>query len=419
MAIVIDPIARARAPRSALFAVVHVAVRSRTVRGAARLEKAPYSPLVPNLFDPFVLKSARLRNRIGVSPMCQYSAIDGVANEWHYTHLGGLARGGAGLVVVEASAVTAEGRITPGDMGLWNDAQAAALAPAVSAIRTHGAVAGIQLAHAGRKASTNRPWEGDDHLPVTDPRAWEPIAPSAIALGGKLPRVPRAMTKKDIADTQRSFVVAAVRARDLGFGWLNLHFAHGYLAQEFLSPHSNQRTDEYGGSFANRSRFLVETFRAVREVWPADRPLTMRLGVIDFDARDDEAVSEAITLLKGLKSDGLDLVDVSMGFSSLDCNPPWGPSLLAPTAERVRRETGLPTSTSWFIDAPEQANTLIRDEKVDIVMLARAMLADPHWPFTAARRLGVKDAAWSLLPAPYAFWLDTYKTDGPAAKDRP
>ncbi|MGO4451611.1 NADH:flavin oxidoreductase/NADH oxidase [Phyllobacterium sp. TAF24] len=361
-----------------------------------------------SLFDPFTLKDVTLRNRIAVSPMCQYSANDGVINNWHHVHLGGLARGGSGLVIVEATAVSPEGRITPGCAGLWNDEQAKAFAPAVQTIKDAGAVPGIQIAHAGRKASANRPWEGDDHIAEDDARGWETIAPSAVAYGGGLPKVPRAMTKADIERVQQAFVDSAKRALAVGFEWLELHFAHGYLAQSFLSEHSNKRTDEYGGSFENRSRFLIETVRAVRAVWPENLPLTARLGVIEYDGQDEKTLSEAIELIKLLKDNGLDFIDVSMGFSLGKTSIPWGPAFLGPVAERVRRETGLPASTSWYISTPQEADALVREGKVDLVMLARPLLTDPHWPFRAAKELGVEKPSW-VLPSPYAHWLERYR----------
>ncbi|MEP7454609.1 NADH:flavin oxidoreductase/NADH oxidase [Phyllobacterium sp. SB3] len=361
------------------------------------------------LFDPFTLKDITLRNRIAVSPMCQYSANDGVINDWHHIHLGGLARGGAGLVVVEATAVTPEGRITPGCSGLWNDEQAAELAKAVAAIKAAGAVAGIQIGHAGRKASANRPWEGDDHIAADDARGWEIIAPSAIAYGGGLPKVPHEMTIEDIARIKQAFVDSTKRALASGFEWLELHFAHGYLAQSFLSKHSNQRTDESGGSFENRTRFLRETLQAVRGVWPQNLPLAMRLGVIEYDGKDEETVAEAIELIKLLKADGLDFIDVSMGFSTGKANIPWGPAFLGPLAARVKKETGLPASTSWYISTPQQAEGLLRDGSVDLVMLGRPLLDEPHWPYRAARELGVEKPSW-ILPAPYAHWLERYRT---------
>lgn len=361
-----------------------------------------------SLFDPFTLKDVTLRNRIAVSPMCQYSANDGVINNWHHVHLGGLARGGSGLVIVEATAVSPEGRITPGCAGLWNDEQAKAFAPAVQTIKDAGAVPGIQIAHAGRKASANRPWEGDDHIAEDDARGWETIAPSAVAYGGGLPKVPRAMTNGDIERVQQAFVDSAKRALAVGFEWLELHFAHGYLAQSFLSEHSNKRTDEYGGSFENRSRFLIETVRAVRAVWPENLPLTARLGVIEYDGQDEKTLSEAIELVKLLKDNGLDFIDVSMGFSLGKTSIPWGPAFLGPVAERVRRETGLPASTSWYISTPQEADALVREGKVDLVMLARPLLTDPHWPFRAAKELGVEKPSW-VLPSPYAHWLERYR----------
>jgi 2,4-dienoyl-CoA reductase-like NADH-dependent reductase (Old Yellow Enzyme family) len=361
------------------------------------------------LFQPFTLKGITLKNRIAVSPMCQYSAQDGLANDWHYIHLATLARGGSALVVVEATAVSPEGRITPGCTGLWNEAQAEAFEPGVHAIKAAGAVPGIQIGHAGRKASANIPWEGDDHIAPGDPRGWETIAPSAIAFGANLPRIPRAMTTADIARVRQDFVAAAQRAAALGFQWLVLHFAHGYLAQSFLSDYSNQRQDEYGGSFENRSRFLIETLAAVRNVWPEHLPLTARLGVIEFDGRDEETLAQSISLIRRFREVGLDFIDVSIGFSTPAASIPWGPAFMAPIAGRIRQETALPTATSWLISEPIQADGLVRDGSMDLVMLARPLLENPHWPYRAARKLHVDRAAW-ILPAPYAHWLESYRT---------
>lgn len=362
------------------------------------------------LFTPFTLKGVTLRNRIGVSPMCQYMAEDGIPNDWHRAHLAGLARGGAGLVTVEATGVAPEGRITPNCTGLWNDAQAQAFAPIVSDIRAAGAAAGIQIAHAGRKASSNRPWEGDDHIPDGDPRGWDTIAPSAIPFGANLPKMPRAMTADDITRVQADFVAATERARDLGFDWLMLHFAHGYLGQSFLSRHSNQRDDQYGGTPEKRGRFLLETLTAVREAWPENLPLTIRLGVIEYDGQDEETLQEAITLLQRMKDAGLDMVDVSIGFSTPTAEIPWGPAFLAPVAARVGQETGLPVSTTWYISQPQQANRMVADGQVDMVMLGRPLLDNPHWPHAAARELGVENPSWATLPPPYAHWLSRYRT---------
>ncbi|MBN3749367.1 NADH:flavin oxidoreductase/NADH oxidase [Burkholderia sp. Se-20373] len=361
------------------------------------------------LFEPFKLKDVTLRNRIAVPPMCQYVAEDGVVNDWHHVHLAGIARGGAGLVIAEATAVSPEGRITPGCAGLWNDAQAEAFAPSVVAIKAAGAVPGIQIAHAGRKASANRPWEGDDHIADGDPRGWQTIAPSAVPFGAHLPKTPRAMTRDDIARVQADFVASAKRARDLGFEWLELHFAHGYLGQSFFSVHANQRDDEYGGSAENRGRFLVETLAAVRKVWPEHLPLTARFGVIEYDGRDEETLAESIALTQRLKREGLDMLSVSVGFSTPDAQIPWGPAFLAPIAERVRREAGLPVSSAWGIDTPQLANRVVAEEQLDLVMVGRAHLADPHWPYYAARQLGVERPSWTL-PAPYAHWLERYRS---------
>lgn len=360
------------------------------------------------LFDPFALKGVNLRNRIGASPMCQYMAEEGLLTDWHLAHYAGLARGGAGLVVVEATAVSPEGRITPGDAGIWTDAQRDAWVPVVNAIKEAGAVPGMQIAHAGRKASANRPWEGDDHIPATDPRGWQTIAPSAIPFGANLSRVPRAMTIEDIDRVRDDFVRAAERARDAGFEWLVLHFAHGYLAQSFFSQHSNQRDDRYGGSAENRRRFLIETLEAVRRVWPEDRPLAARFGVVEFDGRDEETLAEAIDLVRRLKASGLDFIDVSIGFSTPEAKIPWGPHFMAPIAEQVRRETGLPGSASWFISQPGEADALIAEGALDLVMSGRPLLANPRWPYAAALALGVERAAWTL-PAPYAHWLERYR----------
>ncbi|RFB70780.1 MULTISPECIES: NADH:flavin oxidoreductase/NADH oxidase [unclassified Herbaspirillum] len=359
------------------------------------------------LFQPFKLKDVTLRNRIAVPPMCQYSAIDGKVNDWHLSHYATMARGGAGLVVVEATAVAPEGRITPGCTGIWSDELAQAFAPIVREIKAAGSVPGIQIAHAGRKASANRPWQGDDHMADNDPRSWDTIAPSAIAYGKGLPKVPRAMTLDDIARVRQNFVDAAVRARDVGFEWLELHFAHGYLAQTFFSAHSNQRDDIYGGSVENRSRFLLETLRAVREVWPENLPLTVRFGVLEYDGRDEQTLVESIGLVREFKASGMDMISVTMGFTIPETTIPWGPAFLAPIVERVRREADVPVSSAWGFGTPEIAERVVKDQQLDLVMVGRAHLANPHWAYFAAKELGVERASWTL-PAPYAHWLERY-----------
>ena len=359
------------------------------------------------LFQPYTLKGITLRNRIAVPPMCQYMAVDGQANDWHLSHYAGMARGGAGLVIVEATAVAPEGRITPGCTGIWNDDLAQAFVPVVKAIKAAGSVPGIQIAHAGRKASANRPWEGDDHIAEGDARGWQTIAPSAIAFGGGLPKVPRAMDLDDIARVRQNFVDAAVRAREVGFEWLELHFAHGYLAQSFFSAHSNQRDDIYGGSVENRSRFLLETLKAVRAVWPEHLPLTIRFGVLEFDGRDEQTLLESIGLVRQFKDAGMDMLSVSMGFTIPDVSIPGGPAFMGPIAERVRREAGVPVSSAWGFGTPAIAERVVKEEQLDVVMVGKAHLANPHWAYFAAKELGVERASWTL-PAPYAHWLERY-----------
>ncbi|WXB20295.1 NADH:flavin oxidoreductase/NADH oxidase [Pendulispora albinea] len=357
-----------------------------------------------HLFSEFHIKGVSLRNRIVVSPMCQYAADEGVPNDWHLVHLGARAVGGAALVIAEATAVSPEGRNTPGCTGLWNDAQAEAWAPIARFVQRHGAVPGIQLAHAGRKASANRPWEGDDHIPPGDPRAWDPLGPSPIAYGANLPRVPRAMTKDDILRTQRDFVAAAKRALAAGFEWLELHFAHGYLAQSFLSPVANARTDDYGGSFENRARFLVETLSAVRAIWPEKYPLAIRLGVDDF-TKASRPLEESIELVQKLKDHGLDLLDVSLGFNTPDVSGvPWGPSFMAPIAQRIKNEVAIPTAVGWLITEPQQADDIVVEGQADLVMLAHKELDDPHFPYHAAKALGVANPQ-DVLPPRYAHAL--------------
>ncbi len=360
------------------------------------------------LFNSFALKDVVLKNRIAIPPMCQYSAEDGVANQWHDIHYAGLARGGASLVILEATAVSPEGRISPNCLGIWNDEQASALATIAKSIKANGSVVGIQIAHAGRKASANRPWDGDDHIANDQPKGWQTIAPSAIAFGGgNLEKVPTEMSIADIERVKQDFVDGAKRALDAGFEWLELHFAHGYLAQSFFSAHSNQRTDQYGGSAENRGRFLLETFAAVRAVWPENLPLTIRFGVLEFDGRDEETLQESIALLSQMKEQGLDMVSVSVGFSTPSAQVPWGPAFLAPISERVRKETGLPVASAWGIDKPEDANRVVEEDQMDVVMIGKAYLADPHYTYRLAKALNVDKPSW-ILPAPYAHWLERY-----------
>lgn len=367
------------------------------------------------LFTPFSLKDVTLRNRVAVPPMCQYSAVDGFATDWHEAHYAGMARGGAGLVIVEATGVSPEGRITPACLGLWRDEQIAGLAKVARAIKAAGACPGIQIGHAGPKASANRPWEGDDHIPQGDPRGWETIAPSAVAFGGSLPKVPREMTLADIARVKADFAAAARRAREAGFEWLELHFAHGYLGQSFFSVHANHRTDAYGGDFAGRSRFLLETLAAVRAVWPENLPLTARFGVIEYDGKDEERLAEGIAMAKAFRDGGLDLLNVSIGFSTVNAKVPWGPAFFAPVAGRVKRETAMPVASAWCLDGPQDAERAVATDQMDLVMIARAFLANPHYAYVLAQALGVERPEWATLPAPYAHWLARYRGPGKGA----
>ncbi|NHI00782.1 NADH:flavin oxidoreductase/NADH oxidase [Oceanimonas sp. MB9] len=359
------------------------------------------------LFEPFTLKDVTLRNRIAVPPMCQYVAEDGFTNQWHEAHYQSLARGGAGLVIVEATAVSPEGRISPNCLGIWSEEHVSGLRSVAQRIKDQGAVAGIQIAHAGRKASANRPWEGDDHILPTDEKGWQPIGPSAVAFGEHLPVTPTEVTKADIERVKGDFVNGAKRAREAGFEWLELHFAHGYLAQSFFSRHANKRTDEYGGDAKGRARFLLETLSAVREEWPQNLPLTVRFGVIEYDGEDEQTLNESIELIKQFKEIGADFVNVSVNFNIPKASIPWGPAFLAPIAERVRNEAAIPVATAWGVDTPELANETVEKQQLDLVMVGRMHLTNPHWTYYAAKKLGVEKPSW-VLPAPYAHWLERY-----------
>jgi 2,4-dienoyl-CoA reductase-like NADH-dependent reductase (Old Yellow Enzyme family) len=348
-----------------------------------------------HLFAPLSIKTVTLRNRIGVSPMCMYSSTDGMMNDWHLVHLGARAAGGAGLVIAEATAVSPEGRITPSDAGLWSDSQIEPLVRINRFVKSQGAVVGVQLAHAGRKAGAARPWEGGGHL-ADAAGGWPVIGPSAAAFGGSLSKVPTAMTEADIGRVQRDFVDAARRALAAGYEWLELHGAHGYLAHQFLSPKSNLRTDRYGGSFENRVRFLLETTRAVRGVWPENLPLTVRLSCTDW-VEGGWTIEESVELARRLKAEGVDLIDCSSGGAVADAKIPVGPGYQVQFAERIRREAGIATAAVGLITEPAQADAIIREGQADEVLLAREFLRDPHWPLRAARVLGLKDA---VVPPP-------------------
>lgn len=340
------------------------------------------------LFDPLTLRDVTLRNRIVVSPMCQYSSHDGFANEWHFVHLGSRAVGGAGLVFTEADAVTPEGRISPWDLGIWKDEHVAELSRIVRFIDGQGAVAGTQLAHAGRKASTQRPWEGNKVLSI-EQGGYRPIhAPSAIPFRPDDP-VPEPLTEAGIARIVRAFADAAGRALEAGFRVIELHAAHGYLLHEFLSPLSNKRTDAYGGSFDNRIRMLLETARSVRTRWPERLPLFVRISSIDW-AEGGWDIEQSVELSRRLSREGVDLIDCSSGGLVPTARVVTGPGYQTPFAEQIRREAKVMTGAVGLIRSPEQAEHILRSGQADVVILARQLLRDPYWPLAAARALGVQ-----------------------------
>jgi 2,4-dienoyl-CoA reductase-like NADH-dependent reductase (Old Yellow Enzyme family) len=344
----------------------------------------------PHLFETLKIKSITLRNRIGVSPMCQYSSEDGAATDWHLVHLGARAAGGAALVIAEATAVSPEGRITPGDAGIWAEKHIEPIARINRFIKQQGAVPGIQIAHAGRKASAARPWEGGAHL-ADNAGGWPIIAPSALAFGGDLNKVPKAMTAEDIAKTQSDFVAAAKRALTAGCEFLEIHSAHGYLSHEFLSPLSNQRSDTYGGSFENRIRFLLETTRAVRAVWPDKLPLAVRLSCTDWMPGGWD-IEQSVELSRKLKTEGVDLIDCSSGGGVPHAKIPVGPGYQVPFAERIRKDAGILTAAVGAITGPAQAEEILSDGKADLILMAREFLRDPNWPLRAAKELGCPEA---------------------------
>jgi 2,4-dienoyl-CoA reductase-like NADH-dependent reductase (Old Yellow Enzyme family) len=344
-----------------------------------------------HLFSPLVLRSLELRHRILVSPMCQYSCTDGLANDWHLVHLGSRAVGGAAAVLTEATAVTPDGRISSKDLGLWNDSQIEPLRRIFSFIEHQGSVPGMQLAHAGRKASTAEPWKGGKPLSPQE-GGWKPIAgPSPLPFNEGY-QVPHALTKDEIAGIVSAFAATAGRAEAAGARIIELHGAHGYLLHSFLSPLSNQRTDEYGGTFANRIRIVCEVVRAVRQVWPERYPLFLRLSASDW-TEGGWTVEDSVALAQTLRPMGVDLFDCSSGGNVASAKIPVGPGYQAAFAERVRREAGMLTGAVGMITAAEQADQIIRSGQADVVFLARQFLREPYWPLLAARQLG-QDISW-------------------------
>lgn len=340
---------------------------------------------MPALFDPLSLRELTLRNRVVVSPMCQYSCREGLANTWHAVHLGSRAVGGAALVFTEAAAVTPEGRISPHDLGIWSDRHAEALAPITGFIRAQGRVAGIQLAHAGRKGSTGRPWEGGGRIaPVHG--GWEPVGPGTEPFVEGYPE-PRALDASELPAIAGAFRDAARRSLEAGFEVVEIHAAHGYLVHEFLSPLSNTRDDAYGAGFEGRIRLCLEVVEAVRSVWPERLPLFVRLSTTDW-VEGGWDVDDSVALARRLRERGVDLIDCSSGGNVAKAAIPLAPGYQVPAAGRIRREAGVATGAVGLITTPHQANDIVASGQADCVLLARALLRDPYWPLHAAAELG-------------------------------
>jgi 2,4-dienoyl-CoA reductase-like NADH-dependent reductase (Old Yellow Enzyme family) len=364
---------------------------------------------MPDLFSPYALKGVTLRNRIVMSPMTMYRSRDGLMNDFHVMLLGSRAAGGFGLVFPEQLAITPEGRTSVSCGGIYDDAQIEGLRRVTSIIRDMGAVPAIQLGHTGRKGSETRPWEGGAQLPPDHPDGWQVVGPSAIPYGAKSPYPVHALTREEIREIHSAYASAARRAVDAGFEWLELHFAHGYLGASFFSPLANQRTDEYGGSPQNRVRFHLQALDAVRAVWPDRFPLSMRLGCDDLH-EDGVQFEDAMAAIRLMKDHGLDFADLSLGLNTphLQARPFNEPAFMVERAERVRREIGLPVGVSWNLGVPAAADRMIREEKIDLVLLGRPALSNPHWPVWAARELGVPDP-FDLVPEDWGWWLRNFR----------
>jgi 2,4-dienoyl-CoA reductase-like NADH-dependent reductase (Old Yellow Enzyme family) len=349
---------------------------------------------VPHLFAPLPLRSLTLANRIVVSPMCEYSSVDGFANDWHFVHLGSRAVGGAALVFTEATAVTSEGRISPDDLGIWKDAHVEMLARIVEFVHGQKTAAGMQLAHAGRKASTSAPFKGHSGIPASE-GGWVPVGPGAEPFSPTYP-VPRPLATSEMPAIVEAFAASARRALAAGFDLVEIHAAHGYLIHEFLSPLTNTRTDQYGGSFDNRVRLCLEVVDAVRGVWPERLPLFVRISATDW-VEGGWDVEQSIALCRLLRARGVDLVDCSSGGNVATAQIPMGPGYQTPFAAQIRERADIATGTVGLITSPHQADHVIRTGQADCVIMARELLRDPYWPLRAARELG-HAAPW---PAQY------------------
>ena len=364
---------------------------------------------MPDLFSPYTLKGVTLRNRIAMSPMTMYRSTDGLMNDFHLMLLGSRAAGGFGLVFGEQLAIVPEGRTSVSCGGIYDDAQIEGLARINALIKDMGAVPAIQLGHTGRKGSETRPWEGGAQLAPDHPHGWQVSGPSAIPYGGKYKYPVHELSRDEIKTLHQRYADAARRALDAGFEWLELHFAHGYLGASFFSPLANQRTDEYGGSVANRARFHLEAIDAVRRVWPERLPLTMRLGSDDLNPRGTQ-FDDAVTAVGMMKDHGLDLADLSLGINTdeMSAKPFDELGFMLERASRLRREVGIPVATSWNLGLPQVADRVVREELIDLVMLGRPALSNPHWPVWAARELGHADP-FSLVPEDWAWWLRNFR----------
>jgi 2,4-dienoyl-CoA reductase-like NADH-dependent reductase (Old Yellow Enzyme family) len=377
---------RARASRTADAWSSPNGTRGRLCRFTLPTRDEDDRSMTVSLYEPMTLRGVTMRNRIGVSPMCEYSSVDGFANDWHVVHLGSRAVGGAGLVLTEATAVTADGRISPHDLGIYRDEHVEALSRITRFITAQGAVPGTQLSHAGRKASTDAPWRGGRPLSPAD-GGWTPVwAPSPMPFGDRSP-TPAALDRAGIDAVIAAFRDAAVRALDAGFQVIELHGAHGYLLHEFLSPLANQRTDEYGGGFENRIRLLLRVTEAVRSVWPERFPLLVRLSGTDWVPGGWD-LEQSVALTRRLAPLGVDLVDCSSGGIVPGATIPVGPGYQVHIAERIRRDGAIATAAVGLITDPAQAEGIVRSGQADMVFLARELLRDPYWPLHAAKRLG-------------------------------
>ena len=364
---------------------------------------------MPHLFSPFTLKGITLRNRIAMSPMTMYRSTDGLMNDFHLMLAGSRAAGGFGLVFLEQLAITKDGRTSVGCGGIYDDAQIEGLSRITRLIKDMGAVPAVQLGHTGRKGSELKPWQGGDQLAPDHPDGWQVVGPSAIPYGGKYKYPVHALTRDEIKAIHRAYAEAARRAVDAGFEWLEMHFAHGYLGSSFFSPLANKRTDEYGGSLENRMRYHLEALDAVRAVWPERLPLTMRLGSDDLNPAGVQ-FEESIQAVAMMKQHGLDLADLSIGFNTDEMEPkPFADmSFMVERAARLRREVAIPVATSWNLGLPQVADKVIRDDLIDLVMLGRPALSNPHWPVWAARELAHEDP-FSLVPEDWAWWLRNFR----------